>query len=74
MQLGAQIKIQNTDADVAADLLIKRLDIVRIPTNNQLFRHVQAQDDTCEVRTYYILVKVHVGDSVSRETFWKITI
>ena len=75
MQLGAQIKIQNTSSGVAVDLLIKRLDIVRIPTGNRLFRYVLAQDNCCcEIKTYYIIVKVHFGDSISRQTFWKFTI
>lgn len=74
MQLGAQIEIQSTSTGAVVDLLVKRLDIVRVPTSSRLLRLTQAQDDVCESPTYYILLKVHIGDTVSRETYWKITI
>ena len=74
MQLGAQIEIQSTNTGAVVDLLVKRLDIVRVSTSSQLLRHTQAQDDTCESLTYYILLKVHIGDTAIRETYWKITI
>ena len=74
MQLGAHIEIQSTSTGAVVDLLIKRHDIVRVPASSQLLRHTQTQDDICESLTYYSLLKVHMGDAVSRETYWKITI
>ena len=71
MQLGVQIEIQNSTSGVAVDLLIKRLDIVRIPTSNRLFRHNCC---SCEIKNYYITVKVRFGENISRQTFWKFTI
>ena len=71
MQLGVQIEIQNSSSGVAVDLRIKRLDIVRIPTSNRLFRHDCC---SCEIKNYYITVKVHFGDNVNRQTFWKFTV
>lgn len=74
IQLGAQIEIQNTSPSIAVDLLVKRLDVVRLPINRQSLRYIPVQDDICEPLTYYILMKVHIGDTVSKETFWKVTI
>ena len=68
MQLGAQIEIQNSSSGVAVDLQIKRLDIVR---SNLLFRHDYC---SCEIKNYYVTVKVRFGDNVSRQTFWKFTV
>ena len=74
IQLGAQIEIQSMSTGEVVDLLVKRLDIVRVPTSSQLLRHTQAEDDICESPTCYILLKVHIGDTVIRETYWRITI
>ena len=77
MQLGCQFKIERTRAGTTVSL--KRLDIVRVPVSSWLLRHIQARAGghyVCEPLTFYILVKVQIGDTcpVSREAYWKVTI
>ena len=73
IQLSAQIRIKRTRAGVM--VTPKRIYIVRAPFSRQLLRHTQPREqDSCEPVTYYILVKVHMGETVSRETYWEITV
>ena len=68
IQVGAQVKIKRTRAGVTVSP--KQIDIVRVPVNSQLLRSTY----TCEPLAYYILVKVYIGNAVSRETYWKVTV
>ena len=73
MQVGAQVQIKRTRAGVTVSP--KRIDIVRVPVGSQMLRHTRIEEhDICEPLTYYILVKVHIGGTASRETYWKVTV
>ena len=77
MQLGCQFKVESTRAGTTVSL--KRLHVVRVPISSRLMRHIQPRTgghyDVCEPLTFYILVKVQIGDTVRGETsYWKVTV
>ena len=77
MQLGCQFKLERIRAGTIVSL--KRLYIARVldRLSGQLLRHTRARVgelDVCEPLTFYILVKLQIGDAVSEEVYWRITV